>query len=103
MRNPTMVYKAPGPHPIHGGFFDYKIIDADDEAEVEAAQAEGWFLTTPEAAEAYEAEKAEKEAALAAQQFASDGARTVQNAPKGCKQAPAAPADGWAATPPAAQ
>lgn len=126
MRNPTMVYKAPGPHPIHGGFFDYKIIDADEEDEVKAAQAEGWFFTTPEAAEAYEVEKAEREAELAAQQFASDGTQAAAPSPKAGKKAatpPAAPAPanvgtqapvapgngdmsaagGWTATPPAAQ
>jgi len=128
MRNATMVYKAPGPHPIHGAFFDYKIIDADDEAEVEAALSEGWFFTTPEAAEAYEVEKAEKEAEHNAAQFASDGTQGNAPAPKAGKKAvtpPAAPvaanvgtqgnapvapgngdmsaAGGWAATPPAAQ
>lgn len=111
MRNPTMVYKAPGPHPIHGGFFDYKIIDADDGDEVEAAQAEGWFFTTPEA---YEAEKAAREAKLAAEQFASDGTQGAQTASKGRKQAATPPAtapgngdmsaaSGWSAAQPVAQ
>ena len=82
MRNATMVYKAPGPHPIHGAFFDYKIIDADNEAEVEAALSEGWFFTTPEAAEAYEVEKAERDAKLAPAQFASDGVSAPATTPK---------------------
>lgn len=58
MRNATMLYKAPGPEPIHGAFLATTIVDADEEGAIEAAQAEGWFLTTPEAIEAYEAEKA---------------------------------------------
>lgn len=50
MKNATMLYKAPGPHEIHGGKFDTLIVDAD---EVEQAQADGWFLTTPEAKAAH--------------------------------------------------
>ncbi len=51
MKNATMVYKSPGPHEIHGGNFDYKIIDADEEGALEAAKADGWCLTTDEAKE----------------------------------------------------
>jgi hypothetical protein len=58
MRYATMLYKAPGLEPIHGYFLATTIVDADEEGAVEAALAEGWFLTTPEAVEAYEAEKA---------------------------------------------
>lgn len=58
MRNATMLYKAPGPEPIHGSFLATTIVDADEEGAIDAALAEGWFLTTPEAVEAYEAEKA---------------------------------------------
>lgn len=54
MRNATMLYKADGPYEIHGGKYDYKIVDAED---VENAKAEGWFLTTPEAYAAFEASK----------------------------------------------
>lgn len=57
MKNPTMIYKAPGPHEIHGGHFDYRIIDADDEGELEQAVDDGWHLTTPAALEAHEAGK----------------------------------------------
>lgn len=49
MQNPTMLYKTPGPHSIHGGFFDYKIIDGDNENEVKLAKSEGWHFTTEEA------------------------------------------------------
>lgn len=52
MKNPTMIYKAPGPHEIHGGHFDYRIIDADDEGELEQAVDDGWHLTTTAALEA---------------------------------------------------
>lgn len=42
-----MLYKAPGPHEIHGGKFDYIIVDEDG---IKAAQKDGWCLTTDEAA-----------------------------------------------------
>lgn len=87
MRNATMLYKAPGPEPIHGAFLATTIVDADEEGAIEAAQAEGWFLTTPEAIAAYEAEKAAKEAEHAAQQFSG-----VESAPKAGKKAATAPA-----------
>lgn len=58
MKNATMLYKAPGPHDIHGGHFDYTIVDADEEGAIEAAKAEGWHLTTDEAKAANEAAKA---------------------------------------------
>lgn len=53
----TMLYKAPGPHQIHGGRFDYKIVPDD---QIEAALADGWHRTTPEAAAAFEAAEAAK-------------------------------------------
>ena len=46
MKNATMLYKSPGPHEIHGGKFDYIIVD---ECDIGQAKADGWFLTTPEA------------------------------------------------------
>ena len=49
MKTPTMVYKHPGIHAIHGDKFDYKIVDEDD---IDSALADGWFLTTTEAKEA---------------------------------------------------
>ena len=49
MKNATMLYKAPGPYEIHGGRFDYAIVDADEEGAIDAAKADGWRLTTPEA------------------------------------------------------
>lgn len=55
--NDTMFYKCPGEHEIHGGKFDFKIIDANDESAVEAALAEGWHFTTTEAREAFDAEQ----------------------------------------------
>lgn len=57
MKEAMMVYKCPGPHEIHGGNFDYKIVDAAVEGEVEKAQEEGWHLTTTDAKEAHEAAK----------------------------------------------
>lgn len=61
--NHTMLYKFPGSQEIHGGHFDYIIVEED---EIEAKQAEGWSLTTTEAKAAHEAavqaEQAAKEA-----------------------------------------
>lgn len=47
----TMLYRCPGSHEIHGGKFDYVIVDDD---KIEDAVADGWFLTTPEAKAAHE-------------------------------------------------
>lgn len=46
MNSPTMLYKHPGQHEIHGSTFDYIIVD---ESDVEQAIKDGWFLTTDEA------------------------------------------------------
>ena len=60
----TMLYKAPGPHEIHGGHFDYTIVEDD---QIDAALADGWHKTTPEAQAAYEAAKDEEAAQHEAQ------------------------------------
>jgi hypothetical protein len=71
----TMLYKCPGPHDIHGGHFDYTIVEDD---QVEAAQADGWKLTTPEAKQAHldrlAAQEAERRAQEEAAQAAADAA-----------------------------
>lgn len=64
MKNATMLYRSPGPHEIHGGHFDYTIVDADEEGAIEAAKAEGWFETTDEAKAAANEAKAQREAEL---------------------------------------
>ena len=64
MKNATMLYKCPGPHEIHGGHFDYIVVDADEEGAIEAAQADGWYPTTTEAKEAGDAAKAKREEEL---------------------------------------
>ena len=51
MKNETMLYKTPGEHIIEGNSFDYVLIDANDEQAYDAAIADGWALTTPEALE----------------------------------------------------
>lgn len=57
MANPTMFYKYPGPHEIHGGTFDYAIFDLDVDGELDKALSEGWHETTDKAKLAvYEAE-----------------------------------------------
>jgi hypothetical protein len=64
VKNATMLYKSPGPHEIHGGHFDYTIVDADEEGAVEAAKANGWFETTDEAKAAADEAKVKREAEL---------------------------------------
>jgi hypothetical protein len=51
MSTPTMLYKHPGSHEIHGGKFDYLIVDSDS-GELSDALDSGWFLTTTEAKDA---------------------------------------------------
>lgn len=51
MKNPTMFYKAGGPHKIHGAMYDYCVVDADEEGAVEKVLSEGWSKTTVEASE----------------------------------------------------
>jgi len=46
MKSPTMLYKHPGKHEIHGSTFDYIIVD---EVDIEQAIKNGWFLNTDEA------------------------------------------------------
>lgn len=51
---PKMMYRAGGSEAIHGGNFATHIVnDADEE---EAALADGWHLTTPDAKAAHEAD-----------------------------------------------
>lgn len=57
MKNATMLYKAPGPHEIHGGHFDYIIVDADEDGAIEAAKSDGWFETTTAAKASFDASK----------------------------------------------
>lgn len=58
MKTPTMLYKHPGQHEIHGSHFDTTIVDED---EIEDAMAKGWHLTTPDALAAAQAEEDEEE------------------------------------------
>lgn len=44
----VMLYKSGGKHKIHGGMFDYIVVD---EAGVEEKIEEGWALTTSQALE----------------------------------------------------
>jgi len=71
----TMLYKCPGPHEIHGGQFDYTIVEDD---QIESALADGWKLTTPEAKQAHAdsvaAAQAEREKAAEQAEAVSDDA-----------------------------
>lgn len=88
MKNATMLYKCPGPHEIHGGHFDYTIVDADEEGVLEQAVAEGWHLTTNAAKEA-------GETAVVAKEPAPTQA-TAAKAPSAQAKAKSAPAQPWA-------
>jgi hypothetical protein len=46
MLEATMLYKAPGPHNLHGHDVDYVVVDAD---EVDALVADGWHRSPAEA------------------------------------------------------
>lgn len=65
MQEATMLYRAPGPHEIDDAHLDYTIVDAAEEGAIEAAIADGWFLTSPAAKEAYAIAQVAKEANLA--------------------------------------
>lgn len=62
--NPTMLYKFPGSQEIHGGHYDYTIVEEED---IEAKLAEGWSRSTPEAKALHEAKVAEEKAAKEAE------------------------------------
>ena len=47
---PRMLYRQPGTEPMHGGLFATLIVGSEEEET--AAAAQGWHLTTTEAAEA---------------------------------------------------
>lgn len=49
---PTLVYKGRGPHSRAGGTYDYTA--ANDQEELDAKLADGWFQTLPEAIEAHD-------------------------------------------------
>lgn len=49
---PTLVYKGDGPHSRAGGTYDYAA--ANDQEELDAKLADGWFTTLPEAIDAHD-------------------------------------------------
>ncbi len=49
---PTLVYKGHGPHSRAGGTYDYAA--ANDQEELDAKLADGWFITLPEAIDAHD-------------------------------------------------
>lgn len=83
---PRMVYKAGGPHEIHGGKFDYLI--AEDADELDAMLADGWHLTTDEAREAPERERrAAEERARVAEEEARAAAAAAETERQAAEQA----------------
>jgi hypothetical protein len=57
MSNDMMLYKCPGPYAVHGGHFNLIVIDADEPGAIDDALADGWYLTTPEASENFNADQ----------------------------------------------
>lgn len=49
---PTIVYKGKGPHSRAGGTYDYAA--ANDQEDLDAKLADGWFTTLPEAIDAHD-------------------------------------------------
>lgn len=49
---PALVYKGKGPHSRAGGTYDYAA--ANDQADLDAKLADGWFATLPEAIDAHD-------------------------------------------------
>ena len=81
---PVLVFKNNGPHQRAGGSYDHKVVESVEE--LEAALADGWFATLPEAI----GEKAVT---------ASDAAPTPAVQPKATPsqgKAKSAPAQPWA-------
>lgn len=74
----TMLYKCPGPYAIHGGQFDYTIVEDD---QIQQAIADGWSLTTPEAKSAYLAAR-EAEAARIEAEAEAEAAKVLADADK---------------------
>ena len=64
MPNDRMLYKAPGPHAIHGGNFDYIIVDEDNVQAFEDALTNGWFKTTDEAKAGFVSEQTKEAASV---------------------------------------
>lgn len=52
MEEATMLYRAPGPHKLHGHDVEYTVVDAD---QVEEQLAAGWFRSAVAAGEAHQA------------------------------------------------
>jgi len=62
---PTVLYRCPGPHSRAGGTYDFLGVEAEEN--YEAAIANGWQLTMPDAIEAYEGKVAKVKAEVAAE------------------------------------
>ncbi len=54
---PTVLYRCPGPHSRAGGTYDFLGVETPEN--YDAAIADGWQLTMPDAIDAYEGKKAE--------------------------------------------
>ncbi len=93
---PTVLYRCPGPHSRAGGTWDYKGVETVEAHE--AATAEGWQATLPDAIEAYEGKRAEvmAEVEKEVEQEAKADAKADEKADEPLKEvaAPAKPAKG---------
>lgn len=57
----VMLYKCPGRHEIHGGSYDYIIVDNEVEGAIDEALSQGWSYDTGSALELFKLAQAELE------------------------------------------
>lgn len=85
---PTVLYRCPGPESRPGGTYAYLGVESPDA--YEAAMADGWKLTMPDAIEAYEGKRAEVIAEVAAE-FEPAAVKADEPVEVAKEPAPAAP------------
>jgi hypothetical protein len=82
---PVLVFKNTGPHQRAGGSYDHKVVESVEE--LDAALADGWYATLPEAI-------AEDKAVVAKEPAPTPA--TSAKAPSAQAKAKSAPAQPWA-------
>lgn len=82
---PILVFKNNGPHQRAGGSYDHKVVESAEE--LDAALADGWYATLPEAIGENKAVVAKEPAPTPA---------TSAKAPSAQAKAKSAPAQPWA-------
>ena len=82
---PVLVFKDNGPHQRAGGSYDHKVVESAEE--LDAALADGWYATLPEAIGENKAVVAKEPAPTTA---------TASKAPSAQAKPKSAPAQPWA-------